>query len=57
MTGRRSSAVVKALKLVERGSSLREAAKIAGCDVSSVVRARRADGKERRPPGVRPAKP
>ena len=42
MTGRRSSAVELALRLVRDGASPADAAKLAGCHVRSVLRALKA---------------
>lgn len=54
MSGRRSAAVERAIKLVDKGMSLREAAFKSGCALSSLTRARRAEGKPRRPAGRKP---
>jgi hypothetical protein len=51
MSGRRSAAVERAIKLVDNGMSLRKAAIQSGCAVSSLTRARRAEGKPRRQAG------
>lgn len=54
MSGRRSAAVERAIKLVDKGMSLRDAAFKSGCALSSLTRARRAEGKPRRPAGRKP---
>ena len=51
MTGRRSSAVETALRLVREGMSISEAARQQGVAVSSVRRALRADGVPPMAPG------
>ncbi len=55
MTGRRSSAVETALRLVREGLSVSEAARQQGVAISSVRRALRAEGVPPLPPGIKAA--
>mgnify|MGYP003396695326 len=59
MTARRSRAVEDAMLLARSGATLSAAARKAGCALSSVKRALRADGEPPRKPGRRknPAPP
>lgn len=46
MSGRESSAVMRAIKLVQQGASPAKAARMAGCDRSSIYRAMKRHGIE-----------